>query len=176
MTDITPEETKYSQVCVWGSTIVGAENAKAFVDFMKSEYKIRVKYLEEIKTNPDMKNGKAVKGTGGRNDVFFAIHSDDIVKFAITRLSMDPPVRWIEDVLGNEKRKEKSSLYPESVRKYLTWEYSGDETKQIETLRGLNQSLIFDYVWDTYEDDCLERASEYNDSYNDDEDYSGDRD
>ena len=50
-----------------------------------------------------------------------------------------------------------------------------ETTKQIETLEGLNQSLILDYVWDRYEDDCLERALEYNDSYNDD-DYSGDRD
>lgn len=52
-----------------------------------------------------------------------------------------------------------------------------ETTKQIETLKGLNQSLIFDYVWDTYEDDCLERALEYNDSYdNDHDDYSSDRD
>lgn len=50
-----------------------------------------------------------------------------------------------------------------------------EAAKQIETLEGLNQSLILDYVWDRYEDDCLERALEYNDSYNDD-DYSGDRD
>ena len=40
---------------------------------------------------------------------------------------MDPPVRWIEDVLGNEKRRNDESIYPESVRKYLTWEYGLDE-------------------------------------------------
>ena len=67
-------QSKFSQVCVWPSTIVGKENVKQFKDFMKSEYKIRVKYLEEIRTLPDMKNGKPVKSTGGRNDVFFAIH------------------------------------------------------------------------------------------------------
>ena len=124
--------TKFSQVCVWGSTIVGKDNVKQFEDFMKSEYKIRVKYLEEIKTLPDMKNGKAVKGTGDRNDVFFVIHSDDISKFAVKRFSMDPPVRWIEDVLGNEKSRNDVSIYPESVRKYLTWEYGLDEDEDDE--------------------------------------------
>jgi len=125
-------KSKFSQVCVWGSTIVGKENVKQFEDFMKSEYKIRVKYLEEIKTLPDMKNGKPVKGTGDRNDVLFAIHSDDIKTFAVKRFGMDPPVRWIEDVLGNEKSRNDDSIYPESVRKYLTWEYGLDEDDEDE--------------------------------------------
>ncbi len=123
---------QFSQVCVWGSTTVGKDKVKEFEDFMKSEYKIRVKYLEEIKTLPDMKNGKAVKDTGGRNDVFFSIHADDIPKFAVKRFSMDPPVRWIEDVLGNEKSRNDESIYPESVRKYLTWEYGLDEDEDDE--------------------------------------------
>ena len=120
-------KSKFNQVCVWGSTIVGKEKVKQFEDFMKSEYEIRVKYLEEIKTLPDMKNGIPVNSTAGRNDVLFAIHRDDIKTFAGKRFSMEPPVRWIEDVRGNEKRRNGDSVYPESVRKYLTWDYGIDE-------------------------------------------------
>lgn len=124
--------TKFNQVCVWGSTIVGKKNVKAFEDFMKSEYGARVKYLEEIKTLPDMKAGIPQKGTGGRNDVFFVIHDEDIMKFAVKRFSMDPPVRWIEDVLGNEVSKQKQSIYPESVKKYRKWSYDDAEENQVE--------------------------------------------
>jgi len=126
---MSKQKSHYTQVCVWGSTTVGKGKEKAFEDFMLSEYKIRVKYLEEIKTAPDFKNGKPVEGTGGRNDVFFVIHEADIVKFAMKRFSMNPPVRWIEDVLGNERRRGDNSIYPARVDKYLTWDYGldGDE-------------------------------------------------
>ena len=114
------QEQPYSQVAIWGSTVVGEDKKKEFEDFMKSEYGVRVKYLEEIKTFPDKdQNGSNVEGTGGRNDVFFSVHEGDIPKFAIKRLSMDPPVRWIEDVVANEGDE---SIYPETVKEYRTWE------------------------------------------------------
>lgn len=110
-------ENNYTQVCVWASTIVGKEKSKEFEDYMKSEYKIRAKYVRELKTIPDQANGKDVEGTGGRNDVFFTIHTDDIPKFAIPRLSMDPPVRWIEDVIDNGGQ----SIYQENISVHRTW-------------------------------------------------------
>jgi hypothetical protein len=110
--------TPFNQVCVWASTIVGTDNVESFEKFMLDEYKVRVKYMEEIKTAPDMDNGKIVKGTGDRNDVFFKIHTDDIPKFAVKRLSMDPPVRWIEDVLDNQRGQ---MLYPDRIQEMRTW-------------------------------------------------------
>ena len=124
---MTKAKSPFNQVCVWGSTVVGKEKVKAFEDFMKSEWGARVKYLEEIKTLPDMKNGEPVKGTGGRNDVFFVIHDDDITKFAVKRSRMDPPARWIEDVLGNETNTKNGSIYPEHVKKYRKWSYDDQE-------------------------------------------------
>ena len=107
----------FDQVCVWASTVVGADKVKEFEKFMLDEYKIRVEYMEEILTAPDMVDGKIDESTGGRNDVFFKIHSDDILKFSVPRLSMDPPVRWIEDVLSNGG----GALYPERVEEMKTW-------------------------------------------------------
>jgi len=109
---------KYNQVCVWESTICPIEKSKEFEDFMKSEYSIRAKFLEQIMTLPDVKNGKAVKNTGNRADILFAIHDGDIRKFAISRFKMEPPVRWVEDVLENMAD---NMIYPEHVREYMTW-------------------------------------------------------
>jgi len=115
------QEKPYSQVAIWGSTVVGKDKSKEFEDFMKSEYGVRVKYLEEIKTFPDRdQNGSNIEGTGGRNDVFFSVHEADIPKFAVKRFTMDPPVRWIEDVIANQS--EPLTMYPDSVKEYRTWE------------------------------------------------------
>jgi len=110
----------FKQVCVWASTLVEKGKEKEFENFMKNEYKIRVRFIEVIETFPDRDKGKNVKGTGGRSDVFFYIHSDDIKKFAIPRLRMDPPVRWVEDVLDNLKD-HGSPIYPERVTEYRSW-------------------------------------------------------
>ena len=66
---------EYSQVCVWPATIVGEAKVELFVEFMKKEFGVRVQYLEEIKTAPDMKDGYPVEGTGNRNDLLFAVQN-----------------------------------------------------------------------------------------------------
>ena len=96
---------KFNQVCVWEAIIVGEEQINEFEEFFKKELNCRVKYIEEVKTLPTP--GKAK--TGGRNDVFFYIHDDDIGKFSIARLSLG--IRWWEDVLGNGNMR----LYPQSL-------------------------------------------------------------
>ena len=106
----------FNQVCVWPGCLIDG-NIEGFTELMKEKLNTRVQYLEEIETGPDMKNGRPVKGTGGRNDLFFAVHDEDIVGFAFPRLSVS--VRWIEDVLNNEE--EGCSLYPERVKEYREW-------------------------------------------------------
>lgn len=97
--------SNFNQLCVWEATLVGEENIKEFENFFLKEMGSRVKYIEEVKTLPT----PGQPGTGGRNDVFFYIHDDDIMKFAVPRLAIG--VRWWEDVLGNGNGK----LYPENV-------------------------------------------------------------
>jgi len=111
-------EERFSQVCVWPSTIVGKEKIKDFEEFMMKEFKTRVQYLEEIKTFPDKVNGKSDPETGGRNDVFFAVHDEDVGKFAIPRLAVG--IRWIEDVLSKVNYNQK--IYPKRVFDYMTWD------------------------------------------------------
>jgi len=113
---------KFTQVCVWPGTIIKDAEIPDFEKFFKDEVSARVQYLETIKTLPDKnEDGTIIEDTGGRSDVFFAVHDDDVMGFSIPRLQFG--IRWIEDVLGNE---EKYSLYPDRVKDYCSWDYSGD--------------------------------------------------
>lgn len=106
----------FSQVCVWPGTVLGKVTIDEFITFFKDEMDVRVQYLEEVLTAPDIKNGRAVSDTGGRNDLFFAVHNDDVIKFAVPRLEMG--IRWIEDVYGNGG----GHLYPDRIAHYMTWD------------------------------------------------------
>lgn len=110
----------FSQVCVWPACVVGQNQTKIdeFVSIMKEKLGVRVQYLEDIKTNPDRnKDGSVIKETGGRNDLFFSIHNEDVGKFAIPRLQFG--IRWIEDVLSPANYDQK--LYPDRVFEYKIW-------------------------------------------------------
>ena len=107
----------YSQVCVWPSCVVGSDKVEEFVKFMLDNLKVRVQYLEEIQTGPDMKEAYPVEETGDRNDLFFAVHQEDIGHFAIPRLQMG--IRWIEDVLSINNYR--CAIYPERVHDYKSW-------------------------------------------------------
>ena len=108
----------FEQVCVWPGTLVGPDSVAEFEAFMLDNLGTRVQYLEEVKTYADYENGIAVEDTGERNDVFFAVHTDDIMKFAVPRFQYG--MRWIEDVYGNGG----GSLYPERIEEYQTWDYA----------------------------------------------------
>ena len=107
---------EFNQLCVWPGTVVGdsKKTQEDFVKFFKDELGVTVKYETEVKTLPDTPE---YTETGGRNDLFFYIADDDIMKFAIPRLNMG--IRWYEDVLSNGG----GELYPtEVLEKYeKTW-------------------------------------------------------
>lgn len=108
----------FTQVCMWPGAVVGLDKVADLEKFFMDEFGVRIQYLEEIDTYPDEDQyGRAVEGTGGRNDLFFAIHDDDIVKngFAIRRLQYG--IRWIEDVYGNGQ----GHLYAPRVTQYKSW-------------------------------------------------------
>ena len=110
---------KYNQLCVWPATVVGKDDVKDLEDFFKEEMDVRVKYKTEVLTNPDLdEDGNEVPETGGRNDLFFYVHDDDIGKFAVPRLSMG--IRWYEDVVSYN---DGAYLYPESFLEEnpITW-------------------------------------------------------
>lgn len=82
---------------------------------MKRAFNVRVQFLECIVTNPDLDDGVPAPGTGGRYDTFFAIHNEDVMKFAEPRFRHG--IRWIEDVLLNGG----GYLYPTRVEDYWSW-------------------------------------------------------
>lgn len=91
-------EQEFTQLCVWPGTIVGKDNIDDFESFFKDEFGVRIKYNTEVETLPDLDdNGSPIPGTGGRNDLFFYIHNDDVGGFAVRRLQMG--IRWWEDVI-----------------------------------------------------------------------------
>jgi hypothetical protein len=70
---------------------------------------VRVEYKTTLLTNPDLDaKGNPEPDTGGRHDVFFYIHDEDAMKFAVPRLSLG--IRWWEDVI---KYNDNSHLYPQ---------------------------------------------------------------
>ena len=109
-------KNQFNQLCVWPGTVVGDSKKvqEDFVKFFKDELGVTVKYETEVKTLPDTPE---CTETGGRNDLFFYIADDDVMKFAIPRLQMG--IRWYEDVLSNGG----GDIYPtEVLEKYeKTW-------------------------------------------------------
>lgn len=89
----------YTQLCVWPGTVLGDSTPQDLENFFLDEMKTRIKYHTEVQTLPDLdENGNPDPETGGRNDLFFYVHSDDVAAFAIPRLQMG--IRWWEDVVG----------------------------------------------------------------------------
>jgi len=121
---MTDKKENFTQVCIWPACIVGKDKAEEFENLMLERFDVRVQYLEEINTKPDKdSNGSIVEGTGNRNDLFFAVHDDDVGKFAIPRLQYG--IRWIEDALEPENYSQ--HLYPERVSEYKCWDNSNKE-------------------------------------------------
>lgn len=108
----------FTQVCVWPGCLVEGD-VKGFLKFLRDELGVRAQYLEEMDTGPDRDgDGGPVRDTGGRNDVFFAVHDDDLSGgFAVQRLAIG--IRWIEDVLAEGNYS--SPIYPERVFGYRSW-------------------------------------------------------
>jgi hypothetical protein len=103
-------KSTFTQLCVWPGTTMEGISIDDFEGFFLTELGTRVKFHKVILTNPDLNpDGTAVPETGGRSDLFFYVHSDDVGKFSVPRLKMG--IRWWEDVIfynNNSKH-----LYPE---------------------------------------------------------------
>ena len=94
----TQPSNNFTQLCVWSGVLLGDSSIEEFESFFMSELGVRIKYHTEVETLPDLdERGNPVPDTGGRNDIFFFVHSDDIAKFAAPRLVMG--IRWWEDVI-----------------------------------------------------------------------------
>lgn len=108
----------FYQVCIWEGTSLREDSSEEFVKFMDNEYKVRVQFLEEVTTLPDVdRRGILIDETGGRTDIVFAVHTADVKRFAISRIKSG--IRWIEDVFGNGN----GHRYPKRFEEYRCWDY-----------------------------------------------------
>jgi len=113
------KDNNFTQLCVWQGVLLEGLTTQQFEDYMLEHFGTRIKYETQIETLPDLdKYGNPIPETGGRNDVFFYVHAEEIPKFAVPRLQAG--IRWWEDVVGYN---DNSHLYPkEFMDKYeLTW-------------------------------------------------------
>lgn len=94
-------DDEFEQLCVWPGTILKLKEVDEFTEFVLEELGARSKVVGCVVTGPG--DG----GPGGRTDLFFLVHSEDIEKFAVRRLKLG--MRWWEDV--------DTSIYPEEFRK-----------------------------------------------------------
>ena len=133
----------YAQVCVFPGLLVDEDKIQEFTDQIKEVFDTRVQYLETILTKPDV--GDQSGETGGRSDVFIAVHQDDIEKFAVRRLQYG--IRWIEDVLSNANEYHLNPIYPEYVEGYKSWNADGNRD---------DDSDDDDNKWWNHDDDCQE--------------------
>ena len=99
----------FKQLCVWPATLLEENQIQDFVNFFQEDLGVRVEYKTTLITKPDVdERGRVVPDTGGRHDVLFYVHDEDVEKFAVPRLSMG--IRWWEDVI---KHNDNSHLYPQ---------------------------------------------------------------
>ena len=88
----------FKQLCVWSGLLLEESEIQDFVKFFQEDMGVRVKYKTTLVTNPDLDaKGNPEPDTGGRRDVFFYIHDEDVQKFAVPRISLG--IRWWEDVI-----------------------------------------------------------------------------
>lgn len=112
------DNSKFTQLCVWQGTSLEGSSVEEFEKYFKDELGCKIKFSEAVVTLPDRgEDGDKVENTGGRTDLFFYIHEDDMGKFAIRRLAFG--IRWWEDVIGNREH----FIYPIDVIKNYpnTW-------------------------------------------------------
>lgn len=117
LTENVKKKEGFNQVCVWPACTLGEQSKEEFEKHMKEFMGIQTQFLEEVETGPDILNGEAIPETGGRHDIFFAIHDEDIPKFVLKRFQFS--IRWLEDVLADCNYT--SPIYPERIFEYCTW-------------------------------------------------------
>ncbi len=108
-------KNKFNQLCVWTGTSLEDNSVEDLVNLFQSKFNARIQFAEETITNPDIDdNNNPILNTGGRHDLLFYIHDDDISSFALKRFNVG--IRWWEDVIKYNKN---SHLYTaEIVSKY----------------------------------------------------------
>ena len=103
----------YSQLCLIRGFEIGPDQIEDFEAIILNKFGVRIKYDAQVKTLPDLdEDGNIIPGTGGRRDLFFYVHDEDVEKFSIARMHLG--ARWWEDVISHKSNKD--SYHPSFVK------------------------------------------------------------
>lgn len=104
-------ENRFNQLAVWQGTTLGDADPKDFVQWFEDELNTRIQWCEAVTTLPDVKNGREVEGTGGRSDLLFYVHDEDVTTFAVKRFHLGHCSWWEDVVVTNDN----SHLYSQEI-------------------------------------------------------------
>ena len=120
------EKTKGSNVIVWQGVVIKENEIPEALEFLKELGATKVNYLGKILTKPDIKNGKKVPETGGRNDQFFEIIEADF-GFWINRLKAE--FRLLSDIIWSANGYQDNPIYPNWIAEYVDDDDNWDKNK-----------------------------------------------
>lgn len=83
----------FTQLCVWEGTVLDGVSPQEFETEMSKLFNARFKFADEVIT----KGSESRHEEGGRHDLLFYVHTDDICSFAAKRFQFG--IRWWEDVV-----------------------------------------------------------------------------
>lgn len=111
----------YSQAVSWPGTTCEADQGDEFAKFIAEEFNgARAKFIGCFLTKPDIDQfGENIPDTGGRSDLCFYIHEDDVNKFAVARFRFG--MRWIDDVIANENHRSRGTIYSPEFHALKSW-------------------------------------------------------
>lgn len=122
-------EAPFEQAVLWPGVTGAAEDPEGLVAYLEEQFPTcRFKFIGQYLTLPNRIDGVDVPGSGGRSDVVFAIHQDDIGKFAVPRFEYG--MRWVDDVILNEKFKGEETIYCEEIHALMSWPDRIDPTPE----------------------------------------------
>ena len=118
------KEKGYEVLAVWPSMVAQTDDADAIQEYFSNMgCKNPVKIIGCVQTLPDYGDRHLDEPlTGGRVDLCFYFHNEDIYRVAVRRLTVG--IRWWEDVVGNDVKHaqdegvdyETYSIYPKDFR------------------------------------------------------------
>ena len=93
----------YTQMLVWPGTTFTYGDLASFQEMLQEAFGVSMpaRVVGTVETRPT----PGEPGTGGRVDLCFVLHDDDVAKLVLTRMQFG--IKWLEDVHSNS-----AWLYP----------------------------------------------------------------
>lgn len=92
----------YNQLCLIRGLKIDFDQIKGFEKAIFKKIGVRIKYVCQMEVYPNQQTDEL------RNDFFFYVHEDDIIKFSIEKMFIG--AKWWEDVCHTDEAK---MIYPE---------------------------------------------------------------